>query len=123
MRTLLLAALLPAVAACAPALAQDPPAAPPVEEGPLYVTLRGNYVGKQVGITADGRVIEERRFTFPPPGAEDRLTIGWGPAGAARLRVVIEGCPGAWEQDVAVAPFKSASLIFDGCEIEGLRPE
>jgi hypothetical protein len=123
MRSLLLAALLPAVAACAPALAQDAGSPPAAGAGPLHVTLRGDYVGKQIRISADGRVIENRRFTFPPPGAEDRLTTGWSEAGTVRLKIEIEGCPAIWEQDVAVAPFRSASLIFDGCAIEALQPE
>ena len=123
MRSLFLAALLPAMAACAPALAQAPDPTPPAEAGPLHVALLGNYVGKRIRITADGRVLEDRRFTLPPPGAEDRLTAGWGPAGAVRLTIEIEGCPSVWEADVPVAPFKSASLIFDGCSVEALRPE
>ncbi len=123
MRDLLLAALLPAVAACAPAAAQDPPGAATTQVGPLTVVLLGDYVGKPVRIFADGRVLADRRFTFPPPGAEERLDIRSGPVGTVRLRVEIDGCPAAWERDLVVAPFKPASLIFDGCAVRALPAE
>lgn len=114
-------------AACAPATAQESahvaPHAQAAEVGDAWVTLRGNYAGKHIRIWIDGELADDRRFMFPPPGAEDRLPVALGPARSVRIRIEIEGCDPVWEQDVAVAPLKSSSLIFDGCVVTPLRPE
>lgn len=104
----------------------DPHVAPharAAEVGGAWVTMRGNYAGKHIRIWIDGELADDRRFTFPPPGAEDRLPVALGPARSVRIRIEIEDCDAVWEQDVAVAPGKSSSLIFDGCAVTPLRPE
>lgn len=122
-----LTSLLLLAAACAPAIVHESPSVAPhaqaAETGGAWVTLRGNYVGKYIRIWIDGELADDRRFTFPPPGAEDRLPVAPGPARTVRLRIEIEGCDPVWEQDVAVAPGKSSSLIFEGCAVSPLSPE
>ena len=45
------------------------------------------------------------------------------PVARARLTARIEGCPSVWDRATPVAPGRTMSLIFRGCEIEALPPE
>ncbi|HRJ63778.1 hypothetical protein [Brevundimonas sp. UBA2416] len=121
MRRLLIAALMPLLGAGAPAMAQEHPVLVPAPGwGTAHIVLAGDYRGKQIRLSRNGRVIMDRRFTSPP-GSEDRVplftdTFAWW------VQVEIEGCPTAVEVRVPVEPEKSTSLIFDGCSVRALLP-
>ena len=107
------------------AVAQEPPAE---TEGampgpPAWITLLGNYAGKQLRITVDDRVIVDQRLNFPPMGAEHRFEAATGPTRIARVSVILEGCPAPWMGEVELAPMKSTPLIFDGCAVRAYGPE
>ena len=91
-------------------------------EGPLRLTLLGNYVGKLLRIEIDGQVLVDQRLTFPPAGAEHRYDLAWGGARTVRARVQIEGCDGVWTGEIQLEPSRSAHLLFEGCEVEALAP-
>lgn len=122
MRRLLIAALPLLLGACAPATAQEQPLFGPAPGwGTAHIVLSGDYVGKQVRLSRNGKAIVDRRFTSPP-GSEDRVplftdTFAWW------VQVEIEGCPTAVEVRVAVEPGKSSSLIFEGCSVRALPPQ
>ena len=123
MRRLLIAALMPLLGACAPAMAQEPPLFLPAPGwGTAHIALSGDYVGKQVRLSRNGKAIVDRRFTSPPPGSENRVPI-FTDTFAWWVQVEIEGCPTAVEVRVALEPLKSTSLIFDGCSVRALLPE
>lgn len=112
--------------ACAPATTAMVPQEPPtvvVQEvaGPVYVTLLGNYAGKQIRLEVDGQVLVERRMMFPPPGAEDRFLIPLGPARSVPVRLDIAGCPAPWTGEFQVQQGQNHVLIFDGCDIRAGR--
>ena len=121
MHRLLIAALIPLLGAVAPAMAQERPVLVPAPGwGTAHIVLAGDYGGKQIRLSRNGRVIVDRRFTSPP-GSEDRVplftdTFAWW------VQVEIEGCPTAVEVRVPVEPAKSTSLIFDGCSVRALLP-
>ncbi len=112
------------LAACAtasgPTTDSDPPAV--AESGPLRVTLLGNYVGKQLRIAVDDRVIVDGRLTFPPMGAEHRYDLDWGAARTARVQVDIEDCEGSWTGQLQLVPSATAYLLIQGCQVEALAP-
>ena len=121
MRRLLIAALPPLLGACAPALAQEQPIFVPAPGwGTAHIVLSGDYVGKQVRLSRNGRVMMDRRFTSPP-GPEDRLPL-FTDRFDMWVQVEIEGCPTVVEVRVPVEPAKSTSLIFDGCSVRALLP-
>lgn len=125
MRLPALLSVLTALGACAPVPAPpDVPTAAAVvpTPGEGWIALYGNYVGKRIVITADGRPIEDRRFTFPPPGAVDRFAVTAGPSGRVLLAIEIEDCPEVWRRETAVAPGADTDLIFDGCAVTALAP-
>ena len=109
--------------ACAtpPVDAQAPPD-PPGQIGPLYVTLLGNYVGKQLRIAVDGQVLVDQRLTFAPMGAEHRYTAGTGLARRVAAEVEIEGCGEPWTGEVSLEPSATANLLIQGCQVEALAP-
>ncbi len=111
------------VGACAPTKAPEPPVfANAPGWGTAHILLLGNYVGKQVRLTHNDDVLVDHRFTFPPPGAEDRLPVFTN--GVTWWVVVeIEGCPETPEVRVALEPGKSTPMIFDGCAVRTLGPE
>ena len=122
MRRLLISAPLSLLFAWAPAMAQEQPLFVPAPGwGTAHIVLSGDYVGKQVRLSRNGKVIVDRRFTSPPgsnnrlPKFTDRFDI-W-------VQVEIEGCPTAVEVRVPVEPARSTSLIFDGCSVRALLPE
>lgn len=122
MRRLLISALMPLFAACAPAMAQEPPVLVPAPGwGTAHIVLSGDYLGKQIRLSRNGRVMLDRRFTSPP-GPEDRLPL-FTDKFDMWVQVEIEGCPTAVEVRVPVEPAKSTSLIFDGCSVRALLPE
>ena len=123
MRRLLTAVLPSLLGACAPAMVPEPVNVPlPVPGwGTAQIVLSGDYVGKQVRLSRNGRVIIERRFTSPP-GSEDRVPI-FTNTFDMWVQVEIEGCPTAVEVRVPVEPAKSTALIFVGCTVRALLPE
>ena len=122
MRRLLIAALPPLLGACASAMAQEPPIIVPAPGwGTAHIVLAGDYAGKQVRLSRNGRVMLDRRFTAPP-GPEDRLPL-FTDRFDMWVQVEIEGCPAAVEVRVPVEPAKSTSLILDGCSVRALLPE
>ena len=122
MRRLLIAALPPLLGACAPAMAKEQPVLVPAPGwGTAHIVLSGDYVGKQVRLSRNGRVIMDRRFT-PPPGSEDRLPL-FTDRVDMWVQVEIEGCPTAVEVRVPVEPEKSTSLMFNGCSVRARMPE
>jgi hypothetical protein len=122
MRRLPTAALLPLLGACAPVMAQEQPIFVPAPGwGTAHIVLSGDYVGKQVRLSRNGKVMVDRRFTSSP-GSEDRLSI-FTDTFAWWVQVEIEGCPTAVEVRVPVEPAKSTSLVFDGCSVRARLPE
>ncbi len=123
MRRLLTAALLPLLlGACAPAMTQEQPMWVPAPGwGTAHIVLSGDYVGKQVRLSRNGKVMVDRRFTSSP-GSEDRLPI-FTDTFAWWVQVEIEGCATAVEVRVPVEPAKSTSLVFDGCSVRARLPE
>ena len=122
MRRLLIAALLPLPGVSAPALAQEPPVLVPAPGwGTAHIVLSGDYLGKQIRLSRNGRVMMDRRFTSPP-GSDDRLPL-FTDRFDMWVQVDIEGCPAAVEVRVPVEPEKSTSLIFDGCSVRARMPE
>lgn len=85
--------------------------------GPAYVTLLGDYVGKSIKLVVDGRVLVERRMTFPPPGAEERYLVEIGPARTVQARIEIADCPEAWTGALDLEPGQTIALIFEGCAV------
>lgn len=122
MRRLLITALPPLLCVCAPAMAQEQPLFVPAPGwGTAHIVLSGDYVGKQVRLSRNGRVMMDRRFTSPP-GSEDRLPL-FTDRFDMWVQVEIEGCPTAVEVRVPVEPAKSTSLVFDGCSVRARMPE
>ena len=123
MRRLLIAALPLLLGACAPATPQEPlnVILPAPGWGTAHIVLSGDYLGKQVRLSRNDKVIIDRRFTSPP-GSEDRVPI-FTDTFAMWVQVEIEGCPTAVEVRVPLEPAKSTSLIFDGCSVRALLPE
>ncbi len=89
--------------------------------GTAHIVLSGDYAGRQVRLSRNGKAIIDRRFNSPP-GSEDRLPI-FTDRFDMWVQVEIEGCPTAVEVRVPVEPAKSTSLIFDGCSVRALLPE
>jgi hypothetical protein len=120
----LLTALLPLFpGACAPAMAQEPPVLVPAPGfGTAQIVLSGDYVGKQLRITLNNRVVVDRRFSAAPPASGDRVPI-FTTAMYYRVQVEIEGCPTAVVVRVDLEPAMSSSLIFDGCSVRARLPE
>ena len=122
MRRLLIAVLPPLLGACAPAMAQEPPVLVPAPGwGTAHIVLSGDYLGKQIRLSRNGRVMMDRRFTSPP-GSEDRLPL-FTDRFDMWVQVEIEGCPTAVEVRVPVEPEKSTALTFDGCSVRARMPE
>ena len=122
MRRLLISAPLSLLFAWAPAMAQEQPLFVPAPGwGTAHIVLSGDYVGKQVRLSRNGKVIVDRRFTSPP-GSNNRLPI-FTDRFDMWVQVEIEGCPTAVEVRVPVEPARSTSLIFDGCSVRALLPE
>ena len=123
MRYLLIAVLPPLLGACAPAMTPEPfnVILPAPGWGTAHIVLSGDYVGKQIRLSRNGRVMLDRRFTSPA-GPEDRLPL-FTDRFDMWVQVEIEGCPTAVEVRVPVEPAKSTSLIFDGCSVRALLPE
>ena len=122
MRRLLIAALPPLLGVCAPAMAQEQPVLVPAPGwGTAHIVLSGDYRGKQIRLSRNGRVMVDRRFTSPP-GSDDRLPL-FTDRFDMWVQVEIEGCPAAVEVRVPVEPEKSTSLIFDGCAVRARMPE
>ena len=121
MRRLLIVTLLPLLVACAPAVAQEQPLLVPAPGwGTAHIVLSGDYRGKQIRLSRNGRVMMDRRFTSPP-GSEDRLPL-FTDRFDMWVQVEIEGCPTAVEVRVPVEPAKSTSLVFDGCSVRARMP-
>lgn len=91
--------------------------------GPLYVTLRGDYVGRRLRVQVDGRTLVEERLTFPPPGAEHRYEIALGQARTAPVEAEIEGCDAIWAGVMRLKPSSTAYLLIQGCEVQALAPD
>ena len=122
MRRLLIAVLPPLLGACAPAMAQEPPVLVPAPGwGTAHIVLSGDYLGKQIRLSRNGRVMMDRRFTSPP-GSEDRLPL-FTDRFDMWVQVEIEGCTTAVEVRVPVEPGKSTTLTFDGCSVRARMPE
>ncbi|WP_426027011.1 hypothetical protein [Brevundimonas sp. TWP2-3-4b2] len=122
MRRLLISAPLSLLFTWAPAMAQEQPLFVPAPGwGTAHIVLSGDYVGKQVRLSRNGKVIVDRRFTSPP-GSNNRLPI-FTDRFDMWVQVEIEGCPTAVEVRVPVEPARSTSLIFDGCSVRALLPE
>lgn len=124
MRCLFALALAPLLVAGLPAGAQEPP---PLESAPgwgtAHIVLSGDYVGKQVRLTRNGRAILDRRFS-PPPGPEDRAPVFISTLDAwTWLQVEIEGCAEPLNLRVALEPGKSTTLVIDGCSARSRLPE
>jgi hypothetical protein len=120
----LLPAVLPLLfGACAPALAQEPPALVPAPGfGTAQILLLGDYVGKQLRITLNNKVVVDRRFSAPPPASGDRVPV-FTTAMHYWVQVEIEECPTAVVVRVEVEPEKTSPLIFDGCSVRTRLPE
>ncbi|MDP3080157.1 MAG: hypothetical protein Q8M90_04950 [Brevundimonas sp.] len=122
MRRLLIAALPPLLGTGAPAMAQEQPVLVPAPGwGTAHIVLSGDYLGKQIRLSRNGRVMMDRRFTAPP-GPEDRLPL-FTDRFDMWVQVEIEGCPTAVEVRVPVEPEKSTSLIFNGCSVRARMPD
>ena len=122
MRRLLIALLPPLLGAFAPAMAQEQPVLVPAPGwGTAHIVLSGDYLGKQIRLSRNGRVMMDRRFTAPP-GPEDRLPL-FTDRFDMWVQVEIEGCPTPVEVRVPVEPAKSTPLIFDGCSVRARMPE
>ena len=122
MRSLLCGIVCLTLASCVPAATSDPGQYTETAVGDAWIALLGNYVGKRIQVRVDGALVEDRRFTFPPPGATDRIAVPSGPARTVRVAVEIEGCDNVWSGEVAVVPLAQSSLIFDGCDIRSTGP-
>lgn len=112
-----------AMTACATPGGSSAAQEPNAETGPLRVILLGDYAGKSLRIVVDDLALVEGRLTFPPFGAEHRYDIAWGAARTADVRVEIQGCEGAWNGRLSLAPFRPAHLLLRGCEVEALAPD
>lgn len=122
MHRLLIAALLPVLGAGAPAMAQETPVLVPAPGwGTAHIVLSGDYMGKQIRLSRNGRVMLDRRFTSLP-GSDDRLPL-FTDRFDMWVQVEIEGCLTAVEVRVPVEPAKSTSLIFDGCTVRARLPD
>ena len=123
MRRLLVAALPLLLGACAPARAQEQPVLVPAPGwGTAQIVLLGDYIGRQLRITLNNKVVVDRRFTSPPPASGDRVPL-FTTAMYYWVQVEIEGCPTEVVVRVEVEPDKSSSLIFDGCSVRARLPE
>ena len=123
MRRLLVATLPLLLGACAPARAQEQPVLVPAPGwGTAQIVLLGDYIGRQLRITLNNKVVVDRRFTSPPPASGDRVPL-FTTAMYYWVQVEIEGCPTEVVVRVEVEPDKSSSLIFDGCSVRARLPE
>lgn len=107
----------------APKEDMDAPAGEAGPIGPLYVTLQGNYVGKKLRLTVDGRTLVDGRLTFPPMGAEHRYEIDLGTARTAPVEAEIEGCDAVWTGELSLEPSSTAYLLIQGCEVRAFAPD
>lgn len=122
MHRMLIAALMPLLGAGAPAMAQEQPVLVPAPGwGTAHIVLSGDYPGKQIRLSRNGRVMMDRRFASQP-GSDDRLPL-FTDRFDMWVQVEIEGCPTAVEVRVPVEPEKSTSLIFDGCTVRARLPD
>ena len=122
MRRLLIVTLLPLLGVSAPAMAQERPVLVPAPGwGTAHIAFSGDYMGKQIRLSRNGRVMLDRRFTSSP-GSEDRLPI-FTDRFDMWVQVEIEGCPAAALVRVEVEPEKTSPLIFDGCSVRTRLPE
>lgn len=85
---------------------------------PQTIDIVGNYAGREMSISIDGRIVHEGIRYLEPEGVIWRLKVGKR-AGASVLSVDIEDCESKLETTLpAPSPDDQTTLLIRDCELE-----